>query len=230
MTRVRLNVRKNSAIQPVQVHINHLVIAGWTGRNQAAVNAHIQELAEIGVQPPKRAPTFYRLSASLVTTANCIQTIGSHSSGEAEFVLIHDLDQLLVGVGSDHTDRKAESISVAVAKQMCPKPLGSDVWEFSRIEPHWDELILRSYMVGDNQRVIYQEGSVAAILHPKMLMKQYGEMAGRAFSAGMAMFGGTLPVIGERVPASEFAVELEDPVLKRTLTHTYAIDELPLES
>ena len=229
MTRVHLNVQNGGGSQPVQIHICDLVIAGWTGRDRASLNAHIKELAEIGVQPPKRTPIFYRVSASLVTTANGIQTIGSDSSGEAEFVLIHEFDRLLIGIGSDHTDRKAESISVAISKQMCPKPLGSNVWEFSSVEPHWDELILRSYVIANGERTIYQEGSVAAILHPRTLMERYADAAGRAFSAGMTMFCGTLPVIGPLRRAAEFEVELQDPVLKRTLTHSYWIDELPME-
>jgi hypothetical protein len=230
LTALRFNVRSNGAIQPVEVNVRDLVIAGWTGRNQAEVQRHINELAEIGVQPPKSTPVFYRVSASLATTANAIQTIGADSSGETEFVLIHDAERLLVGVGSDHTDRKAETISVAISKQMCPKPLGSEVWEFSTVEPHWDDLILRSYLIAGRERVLYQEGSVAAILHPKTLLERYSQAAGRAFSAGMTMFGGTLPVIGALRPASEFAIELEDPVFERTLTHTYSISQLPIET
>ena len=34
------------------VEIDQLVIAGWTGRDVAALNHHIEELKAIGVQPP----------------------------------------------------------------------------------------------------------------------------------------------------------------------------------
>ena len=37
-----------------------LVIAGWTGRDEAALRKHIKELAEIGVKPPRTTPIFYR--------------------------------------------------------------------------------------------------------------------------------------------------------------------------
>jgi hypothetical protein len=229
LSALRFTVRTNGATQPVEVQIRDLIIAGWTGRNEAAVQAHISELAEIGVPPPKATPVFYRVSASLATTASAIQTIGPNSNGEAEYVIIHDFDRLLIGVGSDHTDRKAETISVAISKQMCPKPLGSDLWEFTSVAPHWDELILRSYITADRERVLYQEGSVTAILDPETLIERYSA-AGRAFSAGMTIFGGTLPVIGALRPTAQFTVDLEDPVLKRKLSHSYSIDELPIET
>ena len=42
--------------------IKSLVIAGWTGRNVAALEAHIKELEAIGVKRPKSVPIFYRTS------------------------------------------------------------------------------------------------------------------------------------------------------------------------
>jgi hypothetical protein len=44
------------------------------------------------------------------------------------------------------------------------------------------------------------------------------------------MFCGTLGAIGGIRPASRFEMELEDPVLERTLRHAYAIDVLPVVS
>ena len=40
--------------------IKNLVVAGWTGRNVAALEAHIKELEAIGVKRPKSVPIFYR--------------------------------------------------------------------------------------------------------------------------------------------------------------------------
>ena len=53
---------------------------------------------------------------------------------------------------------------------------------------------------------------------------------GVAVGAGReALFCGTLPVIGGFRWAEEFAMELEDPVLKRRITHSYAIHALRVE-
>ncbi len=215
MTNLRLNLR--------DVAVRDLVIAGWTGRDQAAVDAHIRELSELGVAPPKSTPIFYRVSASLLTQEVEVQVMGSDSTGEVEFVLIQDGDRLLVGPGSDHPDRKAETTGVTLAKQMCPKLVAVEAWEFSSVESHWDELVLRSHAVSGGRRTLYQQGSVAAMRHPRDLMQGY------KLSPGTAMFCGTLPVIGGFRWADEFVMELEDPVLKRRITHSYAMRALPVE-
>ena len=59
-----------------EVTIRSLVIAGWTGRDEAALKKHIRELEELGVKPPKTTPIFYRVSANLLTTATEIQVSG----------------------------------------------------------------------------------------------------------------------------------------------------------
>jgi uncharacterized protein DUF2848 len=216
------------ATLPIQVPIRNLVIAGWTGRDRAAVDAHIRELAEIGVAPPRRVPIFYRVSASLLTQADVVQVLGSDSSGEVEFVLVRDSEGLLVSIGSDHTDRKVETVGVALSKQICPKPLASNVWEFASVDSHWDELILRSYILEGGRRVLYQQGSAAAILHPRSLLESYGGADG--LDAGTAMFCGTLPAIGGVRSAGEFCMELEDPVAQRKIFHRYTIEPLPIEA
>jgi len=66
--------------------IAELVIAGWTGRDEAALRKHIEELEAIGVKPPKTTPIFYRVAASLLTFADEIQVSGPDTSGEVEFV------------------------------------------------------------------------------------------------------------------------------------------------
>ena len=63
--------------------VESLVIAGWTGRNQEAMEAHIRELEEIGIARPTTTPIFYRVAAALLTTATDIQVSGEASSGEA---------------------------------------------------------------------------------------------------------------------------------------------------
>ena len=48
--------------------LRELVVAGWTGRDVAALEKHIRELEAIGVKRPKSTPIFYRVAASLLTT------------------------------------------------------------------------------------------------------------------------------------------------------------------
>src|SRR5262245_1748861 len=153
--------------------------------------------------------------------------MGGQSSGEVEFVLYALQDGLWIGVGSDHTDRKAETISVTLSKQMCAKPVGARLWRYEDVAPHFDRLMLRSFVRNAGSRRLYQEGSVATMRSPEELMRLYA--GGGALKAGTAMFCGTFAVHGGIAPAEVFEMELEDPVLKRKLTHGYRIVPLPEE-
>ena len=203
-----------------RVTIDNLIIAGWTGRDTAAVEHHVAELAAIGVKPPTTVPCFYRLGANLLTTAGAIDVVGSHSSGEVEFVLVSLAEGLHVGVGSDHTDRKVETYGVTVSKQMCPKPVGRELWRFSDLEAHWDDLMLRSWVTRDGTRALYQEGPVTKMLAPSDLMRRHLGAPG-VLPVGTAMYCGTLSAIGEIGGGERFEVELEDRGSKRTLQHAY---------
>jgi hypothetical protein len=208
--------------------INNLVIAGWTGRNVAALEAHIKELEAIGVKRPKSVPIFYRVAHTLLSTAKSIEVMADKSSGEVEFVLYSLEDGLWLGVGSDHTDRKAETIGVTLSKQMCAKPVGAQLWRYGDVKPHWDKLVLRSYVpdAGGGRR-LYQEGPVTNMRSPEELIKLY--TGGDTLAPGTAMFCGTFAVHGDMSYSGSFEMELEDPVLGRTLTHTYRIVQLPDE-
>jgi hypothetical protein len=200
-----------------------LVIAGWTGRDEAALKTHIKELEELGVKPPKTTPIFYRVSASLLTYADEIQVSGPDTSGEVEFVLMQMKDGLRVTVGSDHTDRKAETIGVTLSKQLCSKPVSVDSWTYAEVKPHWNRLVLRSFIEERGERVLYQEGTVDAMRSPEDLLGRY------PLKANQAMFCGTFAARGGIRPSTRFEMELEDPVLRRRLTHGYAIHALPVE-
>lgn len=207
--------------------IENLVIAGWTGRDRAAVEHHIEELAAIGVPRPPAVPCFYRVGVNLLTTAGTIDVVGSASSGEVEVVLVSVASGLYVGVGSDHTDRHIETVSVTAAKQMCPKPIGGTLWAFDEVEPHWDELTLRSWVTRDGVRELYQEGAAARMLRPRDLMSRYSG-ASEVLVPGTVMYCGTLPVIGQIGGGDRFEIELEDPTRGRKLQHAYSARRLEI--
>jgi hypothetical protein len=199
--------------------VSQLIIAGWTGRDEAALRKHIRELEEIGVKAPKTTPIFYRVAASLLTFSEEIQVSGPDTSGEVEFVLLRSENDLRVTVGSDHTDRKAETVGVSLSKQLCAKPVSPQSWRYDEVKPHWARLVLRSWADGE----LYQEGPVTAMRSPEDLMDRY------PLKPGDAMFCGTLAAKGGIRPAERFAMELDDPVLKRKLKHEYRVKVLPVE-
>jgi hypothetical protein len=212
---------------PRRIEIDGLVIAGWTGRDKAALEHHIAELVAIGVKPPRVVPCFYRLGANLLTTSRDVDVVGENSSGEVEFVLVSAGEALYVGVGSDHTDRKVEAYGVTVSKQMCPKPIGRELWPFAEVEKHWDRLVLRSHVARQGERRLYQEGSVSGLLAPRELLARFDQARG-TLPSGIVMFCGTLAVRGEIAGGERFEIELHDAVRNRSLRHEYAARTLQI--
>jgi hypothetical protein len=204
-----------------------LIVAGWAGRDEAAIRHHIEELAAIGVPRPSSVPVYYRGAASTLIQGERLEVLGPDTSGEVEPVIVSLADGLWVGLGSDHTDRKAETMGIALSKQLCGKPLGHTLWPFSEVEEHWDALQLRAYATIEGERVLYQDGTLAALRTPSDLIAR---LPGGGLAAGTVMFGGTLGAIGGIRPALRFEMELEDPVLGRMMRHGYDIDVLPVVS
>ena len=203
--------------------IETAIVAGWTGRDKAALEEHMAELEALGVPRPSSTPIFYRVAASLVTIAPVIEATAA-SSGEVEAVLLQAHGSLWVGVGSDHTDRDVETYSVAVSKQMCEKPIAAEFWRYDEVAAHWDQLVLRSRIREDGSEVIYQEGSLASILPAEELRR----LAQPPLEDGTVMFCGTLAAPGGIRPAPKFSYELEDPVHGESIEGGYLVRSLPL--
>jgi hypothetical protein len=208
-----------------------LVVAGWTGRDAAAIEHHIEELAAIGVPRPSNVPLYYRMSRALLTQDDALEMLGSASSGEAEPVLVRSSGRWWLTVGSDHTDRAVETYSVAVSKQLCAKPLARRAWAWDDAAATADALVLRSEIFEQGRWMKYQEGPVARIRPLQSLVD--GLPPDVAVTDGLVLFCGTLGAIpredgvGIR-PAERMRIELIDPAGGRRITHEYAVTPLPL--
>src|ERR1700722_10740541 len=223
---VPLLLRDDTGLTRRNITIDNLVVAGWTGRDRAAVEHHIKELAAIGVKPPATTPIFYRASAARLTVAESIEALGEASSGEGEFVLLQSGGRLWGGAGSDHTDGEVEKYGVSVSKQMCNKPIAPEFWPMVDVASHWDKLILRAYIKENGKRTLYQEGPVTAMLDPLDLIEKFAGKNGLAEAT--LMFCGTLSAKGGVRPSGTFEFELDDPVLGRKISHRYDIRTLPV--
>jgi Protein of unknown function (DUF2848) len=203
-----------------------LIVAGWTGRDEAALHHHIEELAAIGVPRPSSVPVFYRNSLNNIMQTGRLEVLGPDTSGEVEPVVVALADGLWIGLGSDHTDRKAETMGIALSKQLCGKVMGPALWRFDEIRSHWDQIVIRSYAVIGGARTLYQEGPLAAMRHPDDLIAR--STGGGSLAPGTIMFCGTLGAKGGIRPAARFEMELDDPVRQRRMTHAYDIINLPV--
>lgn len=158
---------------------NQLLAIGYAGRNIAKTMEHIKELEEqLGVPAPKKIPTIFQMSNMLLTQDPDIDFVGNNTCGEVEYIIITQGDEIYIGLGSDHTDRKLESASVPKAKQVCPKPIGHDIWKYSDLKDHWDSIKLNSYQTVDGKEIPYQQGTLADILPVEHLLKELRERIG----------------------------------------------------
>ncbi|MEL6169730.1 MAG: DUF2848 domain-containing protein [Pseudomonadota bacterium] len=207
---------------PLEACISDVTVAGWTGRDRAAVNHHIEELAAIGVSPPSQIPLYYRVSHGLLTQNRVIQVLGSETSGEVEPLVIRSGGALYLGLASDHTDRALEVTSVAASKQICAKPAASALWPLEDLEDHLDAIQMTTEIETRSGWTRYQEGTLAAIRPLPDLITD------AALPDGAAMLCGTLPAIGGVRPAERYRMALVDPVKGRSITLEYDVANLPI--
>jgi hypothetical protein len=213
---------------PVAFEAADVVLAGYTGRDQESVRQHIEELAEHGIPGPERVPTFYRATPALVVAGDRIDVLGPETSGEVEFILLRSGGTLYVGLGSDHTDRGHERVSITHAKQLCPKVVATALWRYDDVAAHWDRLVLRSF--AGAERRLYQEGPVSAMLDPEDILERVRARTGRGDLEGVLVFSGTLPLVGELSCGDRFAAELSDEVTGARLSLDYAVNVIePLD-
>ena len=221
---LNFNVETKDETRIAQFGFSKLLCIGFAGRNREKVMEHIIELEEIGVKRPEKIPIIYPCSAILATLSNRIQVVGNETSGEVEFILLESQGETYIGLGSDHTDRSLETVSIPKSKQICAKPVGSTLWKYSQVKNHWDELILRSWITVNGQEQLYQEGKVSSILPVEDLKEvvrtEYNSME------DILVFCGTVPTHGGFVYGEKFRYELADEVINRRISHEYEIEIL----
>jgi hypothetical protein len=210
--------------QAYRITPERLIIAGFTGRDRQAVDAHLQELREFGVPVPTSTPVFFELDPSLLTTADEISVPGELTSGEVEPVLVVADDTWLLTVGSDHTDRESERVSIRLGKERCPKVIGRDCVPVDGIAA-WDAIELESWV--DGSSASYQTGMLKDLLPLEDVLTALGD-TGTQLRPGDVVFLGTVPVAdGTLRFSSRFRGELRDTNWAHTLALDYRIRVSP---
>lgn len=224
-----LNVISEDHLIPWQFEVKRMINAGYVGRNREAVEAHIEELRREGVPPPPSVPMIFPVLSHNVTIENQIEVIGSKTSGEVEFVLLLDGENIFVGVGSDHTDRDLEGQSIIKSKQICQNVLSRNVWKYEDVESGWDKLLLQSWIKVDetDEEILYQKAPLETIISPATLMDLVKSKLNDGKEDGLVIFSGTAPILtGEIIYGNYFRGELIDLRLGRALSCEYEIRKL----
>ena len=55
---MKLTFQLDSPATHIETDVHTFIVAGWAGRNLAAIEHHIEELAELGVPRPSAVPLF----------------------------------------------------------------------------------------------------------------------------------------------------------------------------
>jgi len=186
-----------------EVEIGRLVVAGYTGRDPDRVQAHIEELAALGISPPPRVPMFYEVDSRLFQVTDRLETDHEETSGEVEPVLVVLGSGMFLGVGSDHTDRRLERDDIDASKKACPKVVAPSLVPFEEVADSWDSLRIRSWSGLDRRP--YQDGVLGTFREPREIV----DMIDPQVEAGTAVFLGTVPTLdGHLAMDDHFEFEL----------------------
>jgi hypothetical protein len=200
-----------------------LINAGYTGRNQAAVQAHIEELARKGIAAPDKTPTYFPKVADRIVQSGCFEVLDeTDHTGEAEFCLFHHEGEFYVTPASDHTDRKLEEVSIPKSKQIYPNVVGKTAWKLSDLLGHWDSIVVKSWVQDGDERTLYQRTELGALMGPDELINRIKALLVKPDNLeGLMIFSGTVAAFFELSYSSGFEVSLEDPVTKRSINCWY---------
>lgn len=228
----------NGSSAPISVEVRAVRGAGLCGRDRAAAHREQERRREAG-EPWSSSDLFtYRIGRYLATTAGRIEVQGALTGGEAEAVAIFTGDLILIGLGSDQCDRELDPFFLEKPKQLCPHPLGPEVWRYDDIRDHWDELQIEADVEVNGHSLALQNFTLAELVTFDTLLATDALQSrpdGTIFFCGT---GGTVPEVEAEIARLNlppetisgvgdlFRMRLYDPVLDREIRHTYHVDVL----
>lgn len=228
MKTINFKLQRLTGEEDLALNYEELLVIGYAGRNMEKTMEHIKELEEqLGVPAPKRIPTIFECSHELLTQEKDIKFVGSKTSGEVEYVIVLSNGNIYIGLGSDHTDRELESISVPKAKQVCPKPISTKIWDYNDLKDHWDKIRLISYQTINGVEQIYQDGTLADILPVEKILQELKERVGDIKNS--IIYSGTVPLLKGFVYGDNFRCMIVDEVLNRTISLDYNVQVISEE-
>lgn len=222
MKSINFKLKRLSGEENLTLNYDELLVIGYAGRNMEKTMEHIKELEEqLGVPAPKRIPTIFECSHEVLTQEKDIKFVGSKTSGEVEYVIVLSNGKIYIGLGSDHTDRELESVSVPKSKQVCPKPICTELWDYSDLKDHWEQIKLISYQTINGVENKYQDGTLADILPVEKILEELKERVGEIQNS--IIYSGTVPLLKGFAYGDNFRCMMVDEVLDRTLTLDYNV-------
>ena len=204
--------------------VKRLYNFGSATRSPDTAVAHQEEVAKSGIHIAfdVPAPRIYPIGVAALVQDDEIFVQTDRTSGEVEIV-VHVADQVYVGVGSDHTDRALETVSIPGSKQACPNHIGPALWPYEEIRETWDDCILRSWVDGR----LYQDVGVAAFIRPEDMLSILRERVGGVPDRDFTVFGGTIVSVDKALGfGTTWRYEIDDPTNNRSISAEYRVTDI----
>ncbi|MBU5668811.1 DUF2848 domain-containing protein [Peptoniphilus sp. MSJ-1] len=212
----------------IDFSFDKVYVIGYAGRDMAKTQEHIDELErELGVAPPKKIPTIFEVAKEIVTQDSDLKFVGDQSSGEVEYIILLKDDKIYITLGSDHTDRGLESVSIFKSKQVCLKPIAKTIWDYEDIKDHWDSIKLKSSQIVKGKEIEYQNDTLASILPVEKILSELKERVGDINNS--VIYSGTVPLLGGFEYGSKFMSQMVDEELGNTIKLDYDVNVIPEE-
>ena len=209
---------------PASLTLHRLYNFGSATRDPQTAVAHQEEVAKSGIHIAfdVPAPRIYPIARHVVTTDDEVLVQSDRTSGEVEIV-IHVADRVYVGVGSDHTDRALETVSIPGSKQACANHLAPVLWPWDEMRDTWDNCVLRSWVDGR----LYQEVGVDAFLSPDDILATLRERVADVPERDFMVYCGTIVSVDKALGfGTEWRYQLDDPAHGRAIEARYAVTDI----
>lgn len=204
----------------ISADIKNLMVVGFSGKDVEKTMEHIHELEKEGVKCPSEVPVPYQCDPQIVTRKEIIDVIGPKTSGEAEYLILCHEGKFYIGIGSDHTDREMEAVSIHKSKQVCLKPCSVEFWDYEEVKDHLPQLRLISTQVVDGKEIDYQNGVAGDLLPFDVIIEKVQK---EVPLEDCLIYTGTVPLLNGFRFGKQFSARLVDDQLGRELSLTYKI-------
>ena len=204
----------------ISADIKNLMVVGFSGKDVEKTMEHIHELEKEGVKCPSEVPVPYQCDPQIVTRKEVIDVIGPKTSGEAEYLILCHEGKFYIGIGSDHTDREMEAVSIHKSKQVCLKPCSVEFWDYEEVKDHLPQLRLISTQVVDGKGIDYQNGVAGDLLPFDVIIEKVQK---EVPLEDCLIYTGTVPLLNGFRFGEQFSARLVDDQLGRELSLTYKI-------
>lgn len=197
---------------------------GSATRDPQVAVAHQEEVAKSGIHIAfdVPAPRIYPIALQALTADEEVFVQSDRTSGEVEIV-IHVGEEIHVGVGSDHTDRALETVSIPGSKQAVVNHYAPVFWPYEEIRDTWDDCVMKSWVDGR----LYQDVGVSAFLRPEDIIALLRERVTGVPERDFLIYCGTIVSVDKALGfGSEWRYRMEAPATGRAIEASYRVVDI----